>query len=187
MINKPVYFSGRTAIVRKAPAKPLQTLAKMGLIKGWTLYLGRGKDYPGVDLIKSIVGNNQTVDYDPYHPPLVSIADKPLAHGIFDTVLSIYTLNVIGKKERTKAIEDIYWYLNQGGNALIAVRGRGDYGYKKSKDWKVYGDGFITSRGTFQKFYTPTILINELKPHFKTVELIHGTSHSAEILVKATK
>ena len=185
---KTVYWSGRTAIVRKVPAKPLVYLAKHGYINGYSLYHGRGKDHAGTDLIKSIVGNNRVLDTDPSDLPEAcnNFEGCSCNRHIFDTVLSIYVINTINKKERKCLFEEVKMYLAHDGYAYFAVRGRGDGGYARSKNWKKYDDGFITSKKTFQRFYTPSELIKELKCYFKTVVILNGTSKSATVIARVS-
>jgi hypothetical protein len=187
MINKPVYFADRTAICRKSPSKPLKILARKGLIQGCVLYYGRGKDFPGVDLIREVVGNNY-VDFDPADQNVVEIPTHYHWHSRFDTVLSIYVLNVLDPGKRCEAISDVWNFLKTGGTAYFAVRGKGDSAFKSAnKKWTPKWDGFITGIHTFQKFYSVEEFTAELKPFFKTVELIHGTASSSELLIRAIK
>ena len=183
MISKPIYFSERTAIARKFPAKPIQELAKLGYIKGLTLYHGRGKDFPGLELIKSIVGNNQTLEYEPSDitPTFMSQCPK------VDTILSIYVLNVIDPHDRAVAYREIWDALKVGGCVYFAVRGQDSAYSKAAKTWTRHMDGFISSYSTFQKFYSTTELLGELNKHFHSAEIVSGTDKSSMIIAKATR
>jgi hypothetical protein len=182
-MNK-VYYSERTAIVRKFPSKPIQILAKLGLIVGDTLYHGRGKDFPGLQLIKDAVPNNKVLDYEPSDMEFLWMSQCPT----MDTILSIYVLNVIDSEARNCALAQIFKVMKPKKSwAYFAVRGQ-DIEYRKAKSkWTPYKDGYISPHKTFQKFYTVGELKADLSKWFHTVEIIQGTDKSSMIIARARR
>ena len=82
---------------------------------------------------------------------------------------------------RANAIEDLVKTV--GGYGYITVRGRGDSGYGTGVE---ESDGFRTSRGTFQKYYTTGELVSELEPYFNKVTIINGSDKSPSITAQVS-
>jgi len=164
---------------------PVRLLSERNLIDGCTLYHGRGKDYEGENLIKTIVGNNY-VGYDPADSP--TRAFEHIHNSSFKTVLSIYVLNVLDPGARAKVIGEVWSYLRADGVAYFAVRSVGDRALKKSQHkWTKRWDGYLTGACTFQKFYTVKEIKRELSATFNNVKVIHGGDSSASIILSATR
>jgi len=171
-------ISRRTAIARKTPSVPLRWLLQKGLINPQQRILdygcGRGVD---VEYLRS-QGFKEVQGYDPYQPAW----DDPRVLKIkyYDVVLNFYVLNVLPPKYRSSVLQNIWRVLKDGGTAYIAVRDVTESGFQRlSKElprgWQRYEDGYITSRGTFQTWYTPEKLLEEIKSVwlFRKIEIIN--------------
>jgi hypothetical protein len=106
-----------TAIARKKAPVPLREGVKHFAACENALYHGVGRDQPGLELLKRRC--ECAVAYDPYHPDQ-AVTHKPA--GQFDEVVSMYTLNVVGRPEGKEILREIHSKLKPGGHATIAVR-----------------------------------------------------------------
>ena len=136
---------GNTAIARTKHSKPYQYLVKNNLIHmlEYVLDYGCGKGYDVEQLKKA---GYRIKGYDKFQE---NYNDLHTLDYVFDVVTCNYVLNVIEDNvERLKVIEELRDLANQ---VYITVRSD-----KKSiKDtWTKYNDGWITTKGTFQKFFT---------------------------------
>lgn len=139
--------SHKTAISRSDCSKPLKIL--LNGCDGWEnglidpscssiLDWGCGK---GADIIHLNELGFDTYGYDPYFSPT-------LPSKKYDVGICNYVLNVIqDPKERSRTINQMMSYIKDDGYAFISVRG---INLGNTSKWVVCGDGWITSRGTFQ-------------------------------------
>lgn len=129
-----------TAISRSALSKPMQCLDKKGLLSGRYTVMdygcGQGDDVfflkkRGIDI----------VGYDPYFSPNVEKRES-------DIVNLGFVLNVIEDPiERVDVLIDSFLYAKE----LLVVSCR--VTDSNSLKFEKYGDGVITKRKTFQKYY----------------------------------
>jgi DNA phosphorothioation-associated putative methyltransferase len=129
-----------TALVRTTLSAPIQLLLKQGLLEGGSLFdygCGRGSDLSGLGEL-----GIQSAGWDPYYLP-----DAVLRSA--DVVNLGFVINVIEDPvERREALARA-WSLADRllvVSAMIASEG--------SEQGLPYADGIITSRRTFQKYYT---------------------------------
>lgn len=143
----------KTAISRKKYSKPLRLALLSGFVNLETTVLdygcGKGSD---VSFLKE--DNIIACGYDPYYFPEINpFLNQEISHyqeiSQFDIVLLIYVLNVIEcPKERLDLLKMCFNNSKQG--LLVSVRLKREC----PKMYQEYGDGIITRKGTFQKFYT---------------------------------
>lgn len=136
----------KTAIKRHALSRPLRIALEHGLVGDETTILdfgcGRGDD----------VENLQDAGYeargwDPVHRPEGELEPA-------DVVNLGYVVNVIeDPEEREEALQKA-WSL-AGRLLLVSARLTVEL---EAADYEAFGDGFVTERGTFQKFYTQSEL-----------------------------
>jgi DNA phosphorothioation-associated putative methyltransferase len=162
--------SQKTAISRGGRlSKPLQLLTESGkLTSAMGLFdwgHGRGEDM--IALKKA--GWARVSGWDPHwYIQNYSIEDEPAKLSYNDAVkiewvYCGYVLNVIPDSgERTQVLQDIFRFLQPGRQLCIAVRAKKEVDASRSQLWKIYNDGWLTSRGTFQKGFGPNELISLL-------------------------
>lgn len=132
----------RTALARNGLSAPMQALARHGFLEGsHTVFdygCGRGGDLE----ILSAAGLSAR-GWDPYYAP-----DAPC--GAADVVNLGYVVNVIEDSEqRLEAIRKAFGLARQVLCVAVMVVGKAD-----TTGLKPHLDGFLTARGTFQKYYT---------------------------------
>lgn len=141
MATKSTISRHRTAISRINLSRPIQLALDLGLIRSeWSIFdygCGKGDDIRGLKAL----GIN-TYGWDPTYLPE---GKKQLS----DLVNLGYVINVI------EDIEERLWVLREAWSltkkALI-VSARLVHELK-DKNLKSFGDGFVTAKGTFQKYY----------------------------------
>ena len=130
-----------TALVRHGFSAPMQALARYGLISSsvevFDYGCGRRDD------VRDLAANGITAQgWDPHYAP-----DEPTREA--DDVNLCFVINVIEDfDERVEALHAAYG-LAKGVLAVAAMLAS-----QASQTGRPYRDGFITSRNTFQKYYT---------------------------------
>lgn len=141
----------RTALARYHLSQPVQLLARHGLLSSKATFFdygcGRGDDIETLN-----AGGIKAVGWDPHFAP-----DKPKERS--DVVNIGFVLNVIEDlKERREALLGA-WILTDKVLS-IAVMAPSSASLENAKPYK---DGFLTSRNTFQKYYTQEQLRDFIK------------------------
>ena len=143
----------KTAIKRGSFSKPLKCLLRDGLLSEEKEYFdygcGHGRD---LDLLADI--NISCQGWDPAFRPNAS---KQAA----DVVNIGYVINIIeDPKERAQAVSGA-WDL---ATEVLCVAAQIEFA-APDKEQQVFGDGYLTSRGTFQKYYNQ----HELREYLQEV------------------
>jgi DNA phosphorothioation-associated putative methyltransferase len=130
-----------TALVRHGFSAPVQALARYGLINPSVEVLdygcGRGDDVRGL-----MANGIQAYGWDPHYAP-----DGPRREA--DVVNLGFVINVIEDlDERSEALRSAYSFTKK----VLAVATM--LASQATQPGRPYRDGFITSRNTFQKYYT---------------------------------
>ncbi|MEM2146574.1 MAG: methyltransferase domain-containing protein [Candidatus Jordarchaeaceae archaeon] len=159
-------LSAKTAIHRRKASLPLKIVLERGLIKGnvfdWGCGYGKDVEYlKGMGIISE--------GWDPIHKPVPKPENYP--PGYFQTVLCIYVINTLpNHEERMSVLRDIYNFLPLGGVLILAVRSVDEVERARTRNWRRFGDGWLTSRGTFQKGFTLEELLGMVNQFsFKTI------------------
>ena len=131
----------KAAIVRKELSRPVRLGLEAGLFKEGATFFDYGCGYGG-DIARIAKKGYPSSGWDPYYFP-----DNPLYNA--DIVNIGYVINVIEDlQEREKALQKSWQLADRvliiSAQVLIDDRKRGIV---------AYGDGIITSRNTFQKYY----------------------------------
>lgn len=141
-----------TAMARSSISAPVQMLVRHGLIDKDELFFdygcGRGDD------LKALADSGYvTSGWDPYYAPANELPNK--AH-----VVNLgFVINVIDDPaERVEALTKAF----QLTSGVLSV---GVMLYGPARGGKAYGDGVVTSRGTFQKYFSQ----EELKDYLEQV------------------
>jgi DNA phosphorothioation-associated putative methyltransferase len=131
----------RTAIARDRLSAPMQALARHGLLTSDRSVLDYGCGQ-GDDVRALLAGGISVAGWDPYFAP-----QAPLEPA--DVVNIGFVLNVIEEPgERLQAIRRAFDLTKQCLAVAVMVVGKGG-----TARHNAYRDGFLTSRGTFQKYY----------------------------------
>lgn len=147
---------------------------------------GAGKGRNGLHLLQ--LGHDVIMyDINSDHNCITSLFPKQE----FDIVLLNYVLNVILKPTRLKVLDQIKSVCHPKTWVLVEVRGIGQIqkailknAKNPSTPWKMLEDGYLTSRGTFQKGYQKGELQLFLEEQgFKTVEYFVHSTEKTSILV----
>ncbi len=160
--------SGETAPYRHGPSFPARTLYEMDLLEGKIFDWGCGF---GVDLAY-FRGKGFTAEgWDPVHkketPP------STFAPESFNLVHCAFVLNTLADpNERIKVLQQIHDFLPANGHLSLTVRSESDISAHKKPTWKKYGDGWITTKGTFQRGYTAEQLVKVITPLYKDIIVI---------------
>lgn len=152
--------SALTAISRAYPSLPARLAVEKGLIHGPIFDWGCGRSRDTEFFREK---GYEAEGWDPYYKK-----DRPpesFPKGYFHWVQCLYVLNTIVESEiREKVLHDIFYFLPSGGHLFIAVRSFSEVDrLAQVKQWRKYNDGWLTSRGTFQKGFTSTELFSLLK------------------------
>jgi DNA phosphorothioation-associated putative methyltransferase len=133
----------KTALVRREISKPVKTLLELGQLRRGESFFDYGCGYGGdVEAIGKL-GYSST-GWDPVHAP-----HEPKQAA--DVVNLGFVLNVIeDPAERVDALIDAWKHTRRALLVSTLIAGQEAY-----DDVLTFGDGVITSRDTFQKFFEP--------------------------------
>ncbi len=133
----------KTALVRREISKPVKTLLELGQLRRGESFFDFGCGHGGdVEAVEKL--GHESGGWDPVHAP---DATKQPA----DVVNLGFVLNVIeDPAERVEALLDAWKLARRALLVSTLIAGQEAY-----DDVRTYGDGVLTSRGTFQKFFDP--------------------------------
>jgi DNA phosphorothioation-associated putative methyltransferase len=131
----------RTAIIRRDLSQPVQMLVSHRIVTESTTVLDYGCGQ-GDDVAALAAGGFQAFGWDPHFAP-----NSPRCPA--DVVNLGFVLNVIeDRHERAETLLAAYGFARRA--LSIAVMPLGKYTFDGLKP---YGDGYVTARGTFQKYF----------------------------------
>ncbi len=134
----------KTALVRREISKPVKTLLELGQLRRGESFFDYGCGHGGdVDAIAKL--GHTSNGWDPVHAP--EAAKHPA-----DVINLGFVLNVIeDPAERVDALIDAWKFTRRALLVSTLIAGQEAY-----DDIQTFGDGVITSRDTFQKFFDPS-------------------------------
>jgi DNA phosphorothioation-associated putative methyltransferase len=140
---KPKIHRHKTAIVRREISKPVKTLLELGQLRRGESFFDYGCGHGGdVEAVKKL--GYESHGWDPVHA-----SDRPKL--VSDVVNLGFVLNVIeDPAERVEALVDAWKHSRRLLLVSTLIAGQEAY-----DDVRTYGDGVLTSRNTFQKFFEP--------------------------------
>ena len=141
--NKRKIHRHKTAIVRREISKPVKTLLELGQLRHGESFFDYGCGHGGdVEAIGKI--GHPSGGWDPVHAPEV-----PKQYA--DVVNLGFVLNVIeDPAERVEALFDAWHHARRVLLVSTLIAGQENY-----DDIQTFGDGVLTSRDTFQKYFEP--------------------------------
>ena len=133
----------KTALVRREISKPVKTLLELGQLRRGESFFDYGCGHGGdVEAIGKL--GHESRGWDPVHAPE---AEKLPA----DVVNLGFVLNVIeDPAERVEAVLDAWYHTRRALLVSTLIAGQEAY-----DDVLTFGDGVLTRRDTFQKFFEP--------------------------------
>lgn len=133
----------KTALVRREISKPVKTLLELGQLRRGESFFDYGCGHGGdVEAITKL--GHTSNGWDPVHAP-----DSPKQPA--DVVNLGFVLNVIeDPAERVDALVDAWKHARRLLLVSTLIAGQEAY-----DDIQTYGDGVLTRRNTFQKFFDP--------------------------------
>ena len=133
----------KTALVRREISKPVKTLLELGQLRRSDSFFDYGCGHGGdVEAISKL--GHKTSGWDPVHAP-----DTPKQTA--DVVNLGFVLNVIeDPAERVEALVDAWQHARRCMLVSTLISGQEAY-----DDIQAFGDGVLTSRNTFQKYFEP--------------------------------
>jgi DNA phosphorothioation-associated putative methyltransferase len=140
---KKIIYRHKTALVRREISKPVKTLLELGQLRRGESFFdygcGHGTD---VDAIAKL--GHKSSGWDPVHAP-----DEQKQPA--DVVNLGFVLNVIeDPAERVEALIDAWNHARRALLVSTLIAGQEAY-----DDIQAFGDGVLTSRDTFQKYFDP--------------------------------
>ena len=141
--KRPAVDRHKTALVRSEPSKPLKTLLELQQLRRGESFFDYGCGYGGdVEAVARL--GHTAAGWDPVHAP-------EAAKQAADVVNLGFVLNVIeDPAERVEVLADA-WHL---ATRLLVVSTLIS-GQEAYEDVRTCGDGVLTRRNTFQKFFEP--------------------------------
>jgi hypothetical protein len=133
----------KTALVRREISKPVKTLLELGQLRRGESFFDYGCGHGG-DVVAIEKLGHESCGWDPVHAPDV-------AKQAADVVNLGFVLNVIeDPAERVEALLDAWKHARRALLVSTLIAGQEAY-----DDIQAFGDGVLTSRDTFQKFFDP--------------------------------
>jgi DNA phosphorothioation-associated putative methyltransferase len=133
----------KTALVRREISKPVKTLLELGQLRRGESFFDYGCGHGGDVIAIEKLGHSSS-GWDPVHAP-----DEPKQSA--DVVNLGFVLNVIeDPAERVEAVLDAWQHTRRALLVSTLIAGQEAY-----DDVLTFGDGVITRRDTFQKYFEP--------------------------------
>lgn len=169
---------GRTAITRKSHSFPYRRLFELGVISPTDSILdyGCGKGY---DFLRLQSQGFDIRGFDRFHEDFNRT--ELITSYRYDSIICNYVFNVIeSKNERWQVLSEL-----KSLTDCIYITVRADKS-SVGKKWKEFGDGWLTTTNTFQKFYD----MKEIQSQFNygtDWEMTVISYNSNEIMIKLQK
>ncbi|KKT82598.1 MAG: HIT family protein [Microgenomates group bacterium GW2011_GWC1_44_9] len=161
--------SGETAPNRYCPSYPARFLVENELVNGRILDFGCGH---GFDVEYFLNHGIEAMGWDPVHRP--EIPPEMYPQGYFKWIHCAFVLNTLPySDQRLDILVQIHNLLPNDGRLILTLRSSQELIRKVKPVWKKFGDGYVTSRGTFQKGYTPAEAVELIQPLFAEITIIN--------------
>ncbi|HCQ31536.1 TPA: hypothetical protein DIU27_04110 [Candidatus Collierbacteria bacterium] len=160
--------SGETAPFRYQPSFPARFLVENGLIEGRVFDWGCGHGYDVEYFIKNGI---EAVGWDPVHCPENPPEIYP--QGFLNWIHCAFVLNTLPEaKQRIKILAQIHEMLPENGHVVLTLRSRQELKREIKQTWSIVNDGYVTSKGTFQKGFSSSEAVELLEPLFAEITVI---------------
>lgn len=160
--------SGETTVHRYGPSHPARILVENSLVTGPIFDWGCGHGYD----LKYFRQHGLDCDgWDPVHRP--ETPPSEFLPDIFSWVHCAFVLNTLPcPRQRQKILTDIYHFLPPSGHLSLTVRSQAELASQIKSNWYKSGDGWITSRGTFQRGFLADELFEMLSPLYSSISVV---------------
>ena len=170
-----------TAIHRKKISLPLQKILKKNYISNKDVILDYGCGH-GCDLNYLKDNKFHIEGYDKF---ISTYSNQFYYKKNYDKVFCFYVLNTIHSNlERIETLNNIFKVLKNEGSLFIAVRSIEELKSINKDNLTEYNDGYVTIRGTFQKYFTKEDLENLLHKNFKNINITYIPFNNKTILAE---
>lgn len=159
---------------------PTRTLVERGFIGPGDEVLHHGVGKAHADTAMMEEAGATVTEYDPGTP---GADDRSALDRTYDAVVSNYVLNVLPPDTRDAVLDEIAGATSDDGQALITVRSAD--AVEAIRSGTPSEDGVVTSKGTFQKGFTPDELAAYVGTRFESTEPV-PMKGSDVVTVKAT-
>lgn len=157
-----------TAINRKNISLPLKKLLSLNKLDKLDNILDYGCGH-GFDLNYLKNESFKVTGYDKY---IKTYSNESYKNDFYDKILCFYVLNTIPEiNERILVIKTLLSILKPNGSIFIAVRSIDELNAMKNKEYNTYSDGLVTSKKTFQKYFSK----EDISTLLETIENIDFT------------
>ena len=181
MISKPWL----TAIHRTKQSAPMRYLLDNNLINKQQIILDYGCGY-GFDVKQLSQLGYSIVGYDKFISPFNK--NTHLLSNKYDIITSFFVLNTIeDKNDRINTLKNILELLKTNGVCFLAVRSCYEFEKSKPKSYKNLNDGILTTRGTFQKYFSLSDINDLISTNFNSVVYEILPTTKTTILIKIIK
>lgn len=175
--------SAQTAMSRSKISAPLRCISNEIKIGDRILHQGAGRlNNPDRSRLDELA--KEVIHYDPNYS---KETEKFLGKADFDTVVSIYVLNVLPIEIRQVAMKSVYDSLKTHGVGFFAVRSMTDIKNVKKPNWAEFEDGWLVSNKgklNFQRGYDAKSFKDELSSLFR-ISVVKSAKNM--IIAKALK
>lgn len=173
-----------TAIHRTSISAPLKKLLETNRLNIYQTILDYGCGH-GFDLNYLKSNSFKIEGYDKY---IETFSNEFYYNNHYDAIICLYVLNTISEyNERVSVLKELISLLNSKGKIFLAVRSIDELNSSKNTNYKKYKDGIITSRGTFQKYFTKDDLEELIHNNFSDIKFTYIPFNNKTLFIELYK
>lgn len=173
-----------TAIHRTSISAPLKNLLENNRLNTDQNILDYGCGH-GFDL-NYLKNNNFKIEgFDKY---IDTFSNQFYYNNNYDVIICLYVFNTISEyNERVSVLKSLISLLKPKGKIFLAVRSIDEFNSLKNKNYKKYKDGIITSKGTFQKYFTKNDLEELIHNNFSDIKFTYIPFNNKTLFIELYK
>ena len=159
-----------TAIKRKNISAPLRYLLENNYITKSDTILDYGCGH-GFDLNHLKYSGYNTIGYDKF---IETYSSSNYNENKYSSILCFYVLNTIdSEEERIDVLKSLSNLVENKGKIYLAVRSEDEFKSIKNHNFTYYKDGVITTKNTFQKYFSKENLHNLIQDNIKNINITY--------------